>query len=140
MFTSPFGGECSASRDYIFPSPSIYAKEIDCCSYDENRSDEENARYLATCTPDESTGKITFAPPEGSPSDPSVCVQEGTSTNYLDKEGEIVYTEPGAPTSTESNAVCCAAYNSEDFTTLALRNACDEEVDVEDGTYMVHYV
>ena len=98
VFTSPFGGECSASRDYIFPSPSIYAKEIDCCSYDENRSDEENDRYLATCTSDESTGKITFGPPEGSPSDPSVCVQEGTSTNYLDKEGEIVYTEPGAAT------------------------------------------
>ena len=77
-------------------------------------------------------GVTTFAIPFGQ--DEAKCQQTGKTIHYLDRNGDIVYSESEGGIDIVDNDICCSTYNPSEASTFILKEACEVRTDDVPGS------
>ena len=77
-------------------------------------------------------GVTTFAIPFGQ--DEAKCQQTGRTTHYLDRNGDIVYSESEGGIDIVDNDICCSTYDPSEASTFTLKEACEVRTDPVPGS------
>ena len=129
---------CSSTRDYTFDESSIYVTPVDCCVYypdidpSFDQTSEITLDYLDVCETMVEAGVTTYAIPLGQ--DEAKCQQTGKTIHYLDRNGDIVYSESEGGIDVVDNDICCSTYNPSEASTFILKEACEVRTDDVPGS------
>ena len=111
---------------------------VDCCVYypdidpSFDQTSEITLDYLDVCETVVEAGVTTFAIPFGQ--DEAKCQQTGKTTHYLDRNGDIVYSESEGGIDIVENDVCCSTYDASEASTFTLKEACEVRTDPVPGS------
>ena len=77
-------------------------------------------------------GVTTFAIRTGE--EEAKCQQTGKTTHYLDRNGDIVYSDSEGGIDVVDNDVCCSTYDPSEASTFTLKEACEVRTDPVAGS------